>query len=267
MTATTPAPATSRATPDPMRQRARIAGVLYLVTFVSIPTLALYNPVRDRADFILGAGSDTGVLWGALSEVIVGIAGIGTAVVLFPLLKRQNESAALGFVTARVVETCLIFVSVVSLLTIVTLRDDVAGTAGADNASLTTTGHTLLAVYDRTFLLSQSLMPVFCDLLVGYLLFRSRLVPRILPMIAFVGAPLLLASDLAIFFGVYDRVAPLAALAVVGVAVFELSLGVWLVVKGFNPASPLLRRPSTDVGIPSPRTGNRQPDERAAEVV
>jgi Domain of unknown function (DUF4386) len=183
-------------------------------------------------------------------------------VVLFPLLKRQSESAALGLVAARLVETTLIFVSVISLLTIVTLRTDVAGSSGADNASLTTTGHTLLAVYDRTFLLSQSLMPVFCDLILGYLLYRSRLVPRILPIVALVGAPLLLASDIAIFFGIYDRVAPIAALAVLPVAVFEFSLGVWLVVKGFNASSPLFARPDTDGGggtarIPAPRTGSR----------
>src|SRR3954453_8534800 len=148
--ATTPA----RTTPDSMRRTARIAGVLYLITFVSIPTLALYRPVIDHVGtFVLGAGGDTGVLWGALSEVVVGLAGISTAVVLFPVLKRQSETAALGLVAARLLETTLIFVSVISLLTMITLRTDVAGTAGADKASLTTTGHALLAVYDRTFLL------------------------------------------------------------------------------------------------------------------
>jgi Domain of unknown function (DUF4386) len=267
MTATAHTPAAAPAATNPMRGRARLAGVLYLLTFVSIPTLGLYNPIRDHADFILGAGSQTGVLWGAFTEVIVGVAGISTALVLFPVLKRQNESAALGLVAARLVETTLIFVSVTSLLTIITLRTDVAGTAGADNASLTTTGHTLLAAYDRTFLLSQSLMPVFCDLLLGYLLFRSRLVPRILPIVAFVGAPLLLASDIAIFFGVYDRVALLAGLAVIPVAAFELSVGIWLLVKGFNPASPVWARPNTEVGIPAPRTGHPQLDERGSELV
>jgi hypothetical protein len=267
MTATTRTPATTRATTDPMRRTSRAAGVLYLLTFVSIPTLALYNPIRDHADFVLGAGSSTGVLWGAGSEVIVGIAGISTAVVLFPVLKRQSETAALGLVAARLLETTLIFVSVISLLTIITLRSDVAGTAGADNASLTTTGHALLAVYDRAFLLSQSLMPVFCDLLLGYLLYRSRLVPRIFPIVAFVGAPLLLASDIAIFFGVLDRVAPIAGVAVVPVALFEFSLGLWLLVKGFNPSSPLLlARRTTDVGIPSPRAGG-QLEQRSAEPV
>ena len=267
MTATAYTPAAARAATSPMRSRARLAGVLYLLTFVSIPTLGLYNPIRDHADFILGAGSQTGVLWGAIAEVIVGVAGISTALVLFPVLKRQNESAALGLVAARLVETTLIFVSVASLLTIITLRTDVAGTAGADNAALTTTGQTLLAAYDRTFLLSQSLMPVFCDLLLGYLLFRSRLVPRILPIVAFVGAPLLLASDIAIFFGVYDRVALLAGLAVIPVAAFELSVGIWLLVKGFNANSPLLARPNTEVAIPAPRTGQPQLDERGSDLV
>jgi hypothetical protein len=267
MTATTRTPATTRATTDPMRRTARFAGVLYLLTFVSIPTLVLYNPIRDHADFILGAGSSTGVLWGAGAEVVVGIAGISTAVVLFPVLKRQSETAALGLVAARLLETSLIFVSVISLLTIITLRSDVAGTAGADKASLTTTGHALLAVYDRTFLLSQSLMPVFCDLLLGYLLYRSRLVPRIFPIVAFVGAPLLLASDIAIFFGVLDRVSPIAGVAVVPVALFELSLGLWLLVKGFNPSSPVLARRTTDVDIPAPRAGREHLDERGAELV
>jgi len=238
MTTTAPTTASTRPSPDLMRRRARIAGVLYLLTFVSIPTLGLYKPVKDDVGaFLLGAGSDTGVMVGALSEVVIGLAGIGTAVVLFPVLKRQNQSAALGIVTARLVETSLIFVGVVSMLTVVTLRTDVVGTTGTDPASLLTTGHTLVAVYTWTFLLSQSLMPVFVDLLLGYLLYRSGLVPRILPLIAFVGAPLLLASDLAIFFGVYDNVSPLALVAAIPVAVFEFSFGVYLIVRGFKPGA------------------------------
>src|SRR5688500_8175266 len=179
MAITAPTPRASRASPDPMRRTARAAGILYLLTFVSIPTLALYNPVRDNADFVLGAGSDAGVRVAALSEVVVALAGIGTAVVLFRVAKRQSETAALGFVTARVLEAALIFVSVVSMLSLVTLRNDVAGTAGADPASLVTTQHTLLATYDWAFLLSQSLVPVFNALCIGYVMYRSGLVPRI----------------------------------------------------------------------------------------
>ena len=256
---------------DAMRRTARIAGVLYLLTFVSIPTLGLYKPVKDDVGaFLLGAGSDTGVMLGALSEVIVGLAGIGTAVVLFPVLRPQSQTAALGIVTARLLETSLIFVSVVSLLTLVTLRNDVAGTAGTDPASLSTTGHALVAAYTWTFLLSQSLMPVIVDLLLGYLLYRSGLVPRILPLLAFVAAPLLLASDLAVFFGVYDNVSPLAVLAAFPIAVFEFSFGVYLVVKGFKASSPLMTQPQTDVRmpvpVPAPRTGDRDVDALGADV-
>ena len=179
-----------------------------------------------------------------LSEVIVGLAGISTAVVLYPLTKRISQTAALGLVAARLLETCLIFVSVVSLLTIMTLRNDLAGTAGTSRAVLATMGHGLLANYTWTFLLSQSLMPVACDLLLGYLLYRSALVPRIFPIVAFIGAPLLLASDIAVFFGAYSQVSPIAVLAALPVAVFELSLGIWLIIKGFktNAADRRLRR-------------------------
>lgn len=241
-------PAATRAATDPMRRTARTVGVLYLLTFVSIPTLALYKPIKDHADFVLGAGSTTGVLWGALSEIVVAVAGIGTAVLLYPVAKRQSQTAALGLVTARVLESSLIFVGVISLLSVITLRNDVAGTAGADTASLVTAGHSLVAVYNRTFLLSQSLMPVACDLLLGYALYRSGLVPRILPIVAFVGAPLLLASDIAVFFGAYAQVSPLAALAALPIAAFEFSLGIWLVVKGFKPT------PLTSIGAPSAPT-------------
>lgn len=221
---------------DPMRRRAFVAGALYLLTFVSMPTLALYGSVHEQVDFVLGAGSDTGVLWGAFSEVVVALAGIGTAVVLFPVAKRQSETAALGFVTSRVLEACLILVGVVSVLSIVSLRHD-AGALGADPASLVTTGHALVAGYDWAFLLSQSLAPVINALCLGYVLYRSRLVPRVLPVLGLIGAPLLLASDIAIFFGVYDRVAPIAAIAALPIAAWEFSLGVYLLVKGFRPSA------------------------------
>lgn len=237
MSITTQRPSAARAATDPLRRISRTAGILYLTTFVSMPTLALYHGVRDKADFILGAGSDSGVLWGALSEVVVALAGIGTAVVLFPVARRQSQAAALGFVTARVLEAALIIVGVVTVLTTVTLRHDLAGSAGADSAALVITGHTLRAMYDWTFLLSQSLMPVFNALCLGYVLYRSGLVPRILPTIGLIGAPLLLASDIAVLFGAYDRTAPLAAIAALPIAAWEFSLGIYLTVKGFRRAA------------------------------
>lgn len=232
-TTSPPAPSTTTTT-DPLRRTARAAGVLYLLTFVSMPTLALYQDVRDDDDFVLGAGSAGGVRWAALSEVVVALACIGTAVVLFPVIRRVSETAALGYVASRVVEGALILVGVVSVLTMLSLREDAAG---ADPAALVTSGHALSAAYDWTFLLSQSLAPVFNALFLGYVLYRSGLVPRILPTLGLIGAPLLLASDVAIFFGLYERDAPVVAVAVLPIAVWEFGLGVYLVVKGFRPAA------------------------------
>jgi Domain of unknown function (DUF4386) len=213
----------------PLRKTALVAGVLYLLTFVSIPTLALYGSVHDP-NYILGPGPDTAVLFGGVLEVIVALAGIGTAVVLFPVLKRQNEAAALGLVGSRVLEAAGILAGVACLLTIVSLRQTGAGTEAL------VTGQTLAILYDRIFLLSQSLMPVVNDLLLGFLLYQSRLVPRVLPLLAFIGAPLLLVSDLAVLFGLVERVSALPALAALPVALFEFSLGVYLTVKGFKPS-------------------------------
>jgi Domain of unknown function (DUF4386) len=214
---------------SPLRKTALVAGVLYLLTFVSIPTLALYGSVHDP-NYVVGPGPDTAVLFGGVLEVIVALAGIGTAVVLYPVLKRQNQAAALGLVGSRVLEGAGILAGVACLLAIVSLRQ-----AGAGPGALVT-GQTLAILYDRIFLLSQSLMPIVNDLLLGYLLYKSRLVPRVLPWLAFIGAALLLASDLAVLFGLVERVSALPAIAALPVALFEFSLGVYLTVKGFKPS-------------------------------
>ncbi len=232
MAITSQTTATKRVPMDSLRKTALVAGVLYLLTFVSIPTLFIYGSVKS-ANYILGAGPDTSAIIGALLEIIVALAGIGTAVVLFPVLKRQNESAALGLVAARILESGTIFVGVVFLMSIVTLRQAGAG-AGALVIS-----HALATLYDRIFLQGQSFMPAICDLLLGFLLYQSRLVPRGLALIGIVGGPILLAGYLAVMFGLLGQHAPLATLSSIPVALFEFSLGVWLVVKGFQP-SPII---------------------------
>jgi hypothetical protein len=214
--------------PSSYRKVSLAAGILYLLTFVSIPTLAVYRPVK-RANYILGAGPDTAAVFSGVLEIIVALAGIGTAVVLFRVLKKQNEGVALGLVASRVLEASTIFLGVAFLLSIVTLRK--AG-AGADAL---VTSHALVALYDRIFLLGQSFMPAVNDLLLGYLLYQSRLVPRALSRIGLVGAPLLVAGYIAVLFGLIGQHASLAGLSAFPVALFEFSLGVWLVVKGFNP--------------------------------
>src|SRR5450755_4213324 len=147
------------------------AGILYLLTFVSIPTVVMYGPVKG-AHYVIGSGPDTGAMFGGVLEIIVALAGIGTAVVLFPVLKKQNEGLALGLVASRVLEAATIFLGVAFLLSVVTLRRDGAG------ADALVTSHTLVTLYNRIFLLGQSFMPAVNDLLLGTLLYQSRLVPR-----------------------------------------------------------------------------------------
>jgi hypothetical protein len=214
-----------------------VAGIFYLITFISIPTLALYGPVKNHRDWILSSGSHTGVLVGGLLEVIVALAGIGTAVTLYPVVKRQNEGVALGFVAARVLEAAMIFTGVLGLLSLVTLRHDLGGAAGANAAALVTTGASHVAVYNGTMLLGQTLMPCINALLLGSLLYRSRLVPRIIPIVGLIGAPLLLAAVIVTMFsGGIEHISAFQAIATLPVAAWEFSLGVWLVVKGFRPS-------------------------------
>ena len=221
-----------------IRKTALVAGVFYLLTFVSIPTLFLYGPVHDPK-YIVGPGPDTGVVFGGILEMIVALAGIGTAVALYPVVKRQNEAVALGFVGSRVLEAATIFAGVACLLSVVTLRQTGAG-AGA-----LVTGQALVALYDRMSLIGQSFIPAVNALLLGSLLYQSRLVPRVLPLLGFIGVPLLVAADIAVLFGLIGRSSSPAALAALPVALFEFSLGVYLIVKGFKP-SPILSSDTRD---------------------
>jgi Domain of unknown function (DUF4386) len=238
-TVQTPAtkPTAKRIPMSSTRKTALVAGIFYLITFISIPTLALYGPIKNHHDWILGSGGHTAVLVGGFLEVIVALAGIGTAVTLYPVVKRQNEGVALGFVAARLLEAAMIFTGVLSLLSLVTLRHDLAGAAGANAAALVTTGASHVAVYNWTMLLGQTLMPCINALLLGTLMYRSRLVPRIIPIVGLIGGPLLLAAVIATLFGGdIGHVSAFRAIATLPVAAWEFSLGVWLVVKGFKPS-------------------------------
>jgi hypothetical protein len=228
-TAIATAVSTAKIPMSSLRKTSLVAGVLYLLTFVSIPTLALYGSVHG-ANYITGPGPDTAVIIGGILEIIVALCGIGTAVVLYPVLRKQHESAALGLVAARVLESGTIFVGVAFLLSVVTLRQ-----AGSGTGALVTS-HALVALYDRIFLLGQSFMPAICDMLLGFMLYRSRLVPRALCLIGIVGAVPLIAGYIAMLFGLIGQHSALAGLSAVLVAVFEFSLGIYLVVKGFRPS-------------------------------
>jgi Domain of unknown function (DUF4386) len=238
--------ATGRVSMDPLRKTAMIGGALYLLTFASsIPARFWFlDPVRSDADYILGPGADTRVLAGGVLDMVNALACIGTAVVLFRVLKRQNETLALGFVTSRLLEAAIISIGVVSLLSVVTLRQDLAGAAGTDADALRTVGASLVADYEWSFVLGPNVMAAVNALLLGSLMYRSGLVPRAIPLMGLVGAPLLLASVTGIIFGTHDLDAGLHVIAGAPIFFWELSLGLWLVVKGFKP-SPITARALT----------------------
>ena len=219
---------------DPSRKTALVAGVFYLMTMVSIPTLALYGPVKSK-DFIISSGTDTAALLGAFLEVIVALAGIGTAVTLWPVVKRQNEGMALGFVASRTLEAAMLFTGVASILSLVTLHQDLGTAPGADAASLVTLGASHVATYHWAFTLGGSLMPGINAILLGTLMYRSGLVPRVLPVIGLIGVPLHITAVVLTMFGVIDRVGSVALIAALPIFVWELSLGIYLIVKGFRP--------------------------------
>jgi hypothetical protein len=234
---------------DSNRRLAFIAGALFLITFLtSIPAaLFLYRPVLDHANYIVGAGADNRIALGALLEMILIIANIGTAVVLFPILKRQNEGLALGYVTARLVESTFIAIGIVSLLAIVTLRQDVGDAGGA--GSLVTVGRSLVAIHDWTFLLGPGwVVGVGNGLILGYLMYRSGLVPRGMAMLRLIGGPLIIASGTAVLFDVFEPGSAPQVIATAPEFVWELSLGIYLMVKGFKP-SPILSGTIGDAGV------------------
>src|SRR3954469_2562429 len=226
----------------PERNRARIAGIFFVVTFISIAALPLYDSVLNDTRFILGSGGDTSVELGALAELLTLIAGIGTAVALYPVLRRQTESLALGYVALRVVESTLIAVGIVSLLAVVTLRQDLAG-GGTDTASLILSDRSLIALHDATFLLG----PAFCaaignGLILGYLMLRSGLVPRRFAQFGMCAGSLALLTAVLVLFGAYEQVSGASAILTLPEAVWELSLGIYLIVRGFRPDASVFMR-------------------------
>src|SRR5689334_16824294 len=222
------------------QKRARAFGVLYLLTFVtSIAAALLYSPMLDHpVGFIAGAGDDTRILFGALLELLLIITNIGTAVVIVPIMRRQSEEGAIGYVTARLVECTFILVGILCVLGIVTLRQQTAGAAEG------TVAYTLAAIKDWTFLLGPGWVVGWGNgLILGYLMYRSGLVPRRAAWLGLIGGPLLIATGTAILFAGNDPSSTLRSLqgiATIPEFAWELFLGVYCTFKGFRPSSPIL---------------------------
>jgi Domain of unknown function (DUF4386) len=216
---------------------ARVFGVLFLITFItSIPAYFFYVPVLDDPRYVLGAGADTRVSLGAFLELLLIIANIGTAVVLYPIVRRQNEILALGYVTARVMECVFIAVGILSLLTVVTLRQEAAA-AGADGGSLVAVGESLVALHEWTRQLGPGfVVGIGNGLILGYLMYTSRLVPRGLAVLGLIGGPLIILTGVAVLLGVLEK-GGVWQVAVIPEFFWELSLGIWPIVRGFNPSA------------------------------
>jgi hypothetical protein len=214
---------------------ARVTGALFIITFITaIPALLLFDPVLKDSGYITGSGADNRIFLGATLELILIIANIGTALALFPILKRQNEVLALGYIVARVVECVFIAVGILCVLAVVTLRQ---GAAGSDTGALIVVGKALVAVKDWTFLLGPGfVVGVGNGLMLGYLMYRSGLMPRSMSVLGLVGGPLVCASGIAVMFGVFELGSVGQFIATIPEIAWELSLGIYLTVKGFKPA-------------------------------
>jgi len=225
---------------NPIRKTSLIFGLFFAGTFIfSIPALFFYDHVLHDTNYILGGGFDRSISMGALFEILLAICNIATAIIIFPVVKRVNESVSLGYVASRIVESVLILSGVISLMAIVTLR---AGyIPGGDTLALTMAGKGLLAYHDWTFLLG----PQFCagfgnGMLLGYLMYRSGLVPRRMALLGLVGGPLAFVGGVLVLFDVLKPMSTgLFALTITEIA-WELSITIYALVKGFKPL-PLLK--------------------------
>ncbi|MFE7774885.1 DUF4386 domain-containing protein [Streptomyces sp. NPDC057445] len=219
------------------RRTAVVAGVLFLITEIAaIAGLVLYRPVLGATDHAVAPGADTWVSLGALCEVVLAVAVVGTGVALFPVVKRWNEGVALGYVCGRLLEAAVIVVGIVSVLSVVTLRQDLAGAAGADGDSLAAADKSLVAIHDWTFLLGPNIALGLNTVLLAYLMYRSRLVPRFIAVLGLVGGPVICASAVAVMFGLYQQVSVPGSAAALPVFAWEVSLAVRLITKGFRPS-------------------------------
>ena len=232
---------------DSMRKTALVAGILYLITFISVATLTIYSPVLNDPAYILSSGGDAGLRWGALIEVIVALAGIGTAITLYPVVRRQNEAVALGFVTSRVIEGAMLLTGVVSLLSLASLHQ-VGAAAGADSTALLTSGASFVGTYNAAFLIGGTLMPAMNALLLGYLMYRSSLVPRLIPAIGLVGGVLMTSSVIGQILGINEKISVWSLIALLPIFAWELSLGLYMAVKGFNRSAPIMVAAAAEAG-------------------
>lgn len=232
------------------RRIAVATGVLFLLSHVtSIPALLLREPVLNDPNFVVGPGPDSPILLAAFLDVLLALSVVGTAVAIYPVVRRQNEGMALGYVGLRTLEAALIAAGVVALLAVVTLRAEAAGTAGAEAPLLASA---LVALHNGTFLVGPGLVLGTNTVLLAWLLHRSELVPRFIPVLGLIGGPLVFVVAAAQLFGAIEQYSFWATITAMPAFAFELSLAFYLILKGFRPSA--LARLDTAPAGPEPAT-------------
>lgn len=233
------------------RTTARLVGWLFLGTFLfSIPGYLLYGPLLDNPDYVLGTGKDTQITVGALLEILTVVCNVGTAVALYPLARRYTPRAALGYVTVRVIESTIIVVGIVSVLGVLTLRQQFAGTADAQ--ALTIAGQSLVAFHDWTFLLG----PSFCagignGLILGFIMYRSGLLPRRLGAFGMLAGTFCLTAATGVLFDAYEPQSGPHMLLTFPEMIWELTFGLYLVAKGFTAPERRLPAETRHTSVPA----------------
>jgi hypothetical protein len=239
MTHPTRTSASDRSLVDPTRRSALVSGILYLVTFLaSIPAVLLLAPILTDPNYVIGQGVDTQIGLACVLDMVNALAAIGTAVAVFSVLKRQHESLALGFVATRLTEAAVIAIGLVSLLGLVTLRSE--GVPAADTGAAIVVGRTLVSVRDWTFLLGPVLMAAMNALMFATVLYRARLVPRAIPALGLVGAPLAIAFVIATMLGLSEQGSTFQVIAGAPFFIWELAIGLWMIFKGFDRRAPII---------------------------
>ncbi|MCM3675482.1 DUF4386 domain-containing protein [Peribacillus simplex] len=221
------------------KKSALIVGVLFILAAVTaIIGLILYKPILNGTDYLInGSEHANQVILGALMELILVASAIGTATTMFPILRRYNETIALWHVFFRFLEAIVITIGVISVLSLLTLSREFVAAGAPDTASFQTSGIVLKAIHDWTFMLGPLFMLGINTMMYSYIFYKSKLVPRFIPILGMTGATLVFICALLVMFGVIQQISVWGAILALPVAANEMILAVWLIVKGFNESA------------------------------
>jgi hypothetical protein len=231
------------------RKSATIVGVLFLLAAVTaIIGLALYGPILHDPDYVVqGSAHETPVIWGAFMEIILAFSVVGISIMMFPILKKYNERMAIGYVCFRLLEATIIIIGIMSLLSIVTLSREFAKAAASNASAFLVAGKLLVAVYDWAFWFGPNVALGPSTLMMSYILYRSKLVPRFIAVLGIIGGPLIFTSAMFVMFGVFSQTSVWGAISALPVFAYEMSVAVWLIVKGFNSSPIAFESAQTDI--------------------